>query len=127
MSGSSCSGSRYFLSFIDEHTDCIDVFPVIRKSDVHTQFKMDHAWLERKFDCTLKRVLSVTRGYYIGIKNYLQEKGIENGMLPSYYPNLNGMVEREIGGQLWNQPVPCLSMHPCPASSGLRQSTSLGT
>lgn len=94
MSVPSFSGCRYFVSFVDEHTGYIDIVPLIRKSDVLAQFKIFHAWLERKLDCILRTVQSDNGGEYIGIRDYLEEKGIEHRMSLPSSPNLNGMVER---------------------------------
>ena len=94
MSVSSFSGCNYYVSFIDEYTGYISIFPIMRKSDVLNKFKLFHPWLERKFKCTLKRVYSDRGGEYIALRSYLEDKGIEHTMSPSYSPNQNGIAER---------------------------------
>lgn len=94
MSVASLSGARYFVSFIDDYTGFIKIVPIARKSYVTLQFKVYHAWIERRFGCTVKRVHSNNGGEYVGMRPYLQEKGIEHTTSPPYSPGQNGMDER---------------------------------
>lgn len=90
----SFSGARYFVCFVDEFSGYIVVVPMIRKSEVLDKFKWYLAWVERKFDSTVKRVHSDNGGEIIALREYLFERGIEQTMAPSYSPNLNGIAER---------------------------------
>ena len=94
MSVSSFSEARYFVCFVDDYSGYITVIPITRKSDVRNNFICYHAWLERKFDCSIKRLHSDNGGEFVALAGYLKEKGIEQTMTPSYSPNLNGVAER---------------------------------
>ena len=94
MSIESFSGSKYFVSFIDEYSGYIVVVPVQRKSDVLAEFKRFEAWIERKHDCRIKRLHSDNGGEYIAMKAYLRQQGIEQTTSPSYSPNQNAIAER---------------------------------
>lgn len=94
MSVESFSGARYFVSFVDDYSGFIKIIPIAKKSDVKKRFIWYHAWLERKFVCSIKRLHSDNGGEFIALSDYLKEKGIEHTMSPSYSPNLNGVAER---------------------------------
>lgn len=94
MSVQSFSGANYFVSFIDDYSGFITIVPIANKSDVKRNFLWYQAWLERKFDCSIKRLHSDNGGEFIALASYLKEKGIEHTMSPSYSPNLNGVAER---------------------------------
>ena len=94
MSVASFSGARYFVIFVEEFSVYKTVVPISKKSDVKEQFILYQAWLERKFDCAIKRLHSDNGGEFVALRGYLKEQGIEQTMTPSYSPNLNGTAER---------------------------------
>ena len=94
MSVSSFSDCRYFVLFVDEFSGYINVVPIKHKSDVKREFQRYHAWIERKFGCTVKRIHSDNGGEFVALKEYLISKGIEQTMAPPYSPNMNGIAER---------------------------------
>lgn len=80
----SLGGNLYFVTFIDEHSGYIRVEYIRRKSEVAGKFCLFHAWLERKFNCVLKRLRSDGGGEYQALSSYLSENGIEWKMSPPY-------------------------------------------
>ena len=94
MSTPSFSNCRYFVSFIDEFSGYITIVPIHSKSEVKREFQRFHAWVERKFGCTVKRVHSDNGGEYFALKDYLIAQGIEQTMTPPYSPNMNAIAER---------------------------------
>ena len=56
MSIVSLGESRYFVTFIEEFSGYKSVVPIARKSDVANEFKKYHVWLERRYDCSIKRL-----------------------------------------------------------------------
>ena len=94
MSKPSLGGSRYFVTFIDEHSGYKIVIPIARKSDVAAEFQKYHVWLERKYDCSIKRLHCDGGGEYVALDPYIQSHGIERGFVPAYYKEQNGLAER---------------------------------
>lgn len=94
MSVTSFGGSRYYVTFIDEFSGFITVVPIARKSDVASAFKKYHPWLERKYDCKLKRLHCDGGGEYRALAGYLESEGIELQQTPPYSPEQNGIAER---------------------------------
>lgn len=87
MSVNSLGGGRYFVTFIDEHSDYVSVRFIEKKSEVATVIKPFRVWFECCFDCTVKKLHSDRGGEYICLKRYLQDHGIEWTCSPPYSPN----------------------------------------
>lgn len=94
MSVSSLGGSKYFVTFIDEYSGYVNVVPICKKSDVHSNFKKYQVWLERRYDCVMKLLYCDGGGEYKALDSYLELQGIERMRLPPYSPQQNGMAER---------------------------------
>lgn len=77
MACASVGGSKYCVTFIDEHSGYIHVVPIKLKSDVAAAFRKFHLWFERKFGCVVKCLHSDGGGEYLALNHYLQERGIE--------------------------------------------------
>lgn len=56
MSVPSFSGARYFVCFVDEYSGHKTVINIAQKSDLKRHFIWYHAWMERKFDCSTRRL-----------------------------------------------------------------------
>lgn len=78
ISTKSLGGSEYFVTFIDECSGYVTVVPIVRKSDVLREFRKYQAWLERRYDCTIKRLHCDCGGEYIGLDRYLVEKALRD-------------------------------------------------
>lgn len=94
MSIPSLGGSRYFVTFIDEYSNFVNVRFIEKKSEVASEFRSFKAWFERKFDCAIKRLHTDGGGEYIALKGYLKDQGIEWTYSPPYSSNQNGISER---------------------------------
>lgn len=94
MSCMSFSKSRYFVTFIDEYSRFVTVYPLHRKSDLEKLFPTFMAWFERRFHCVIRRLHSDGGGEYVGMKSLLEEKGIEHYKTPPHSPNQNPIAER---------------------------------
>ena len=94
MAVKSLGGAEYYVTFIDEYSGYITVFPISRKSDVLDKLRLFRPWFERKYDCKIKTLQCDGGGEYIGCDGYLREHGIERPENPSYCPEVNGMAER---------------------------------
>lgn len=62
MSFKSLGGSRYYVSFIDEHSGYTVIKPIAKKSDVSLQFRKFLVWFERKFATRIKKLHSDNGG-----------------------------------------------------------------
>ena len=94
MSGTSFSGCKYFVVFIDEYSGLKTVIPIIRKSDVEEAFTRYQARLERKIACKIKKFHSDDGREFIALEEYMVHQGIEQSMTSPHSPNLNGIAEK---------------------------------
>ena len=94
MSVAYFSGERFFVSLVDEYSGYISIIPILRKSYVLLHFRMYQAWIERKYECSIKRVHSDNGVEVISMRDFMSEKGIEQSRSPPYSPNLNCIAKR---------------------------------
>ena len=87
-------GSKYFISFIDDHTRHITVKFIRLKSDAEQQVRNHVAWNETQLERTPKAIRSDNGGEYIGMKPWLDSKGIEFQPSAPHSPAQNGAAER---------------------------------
>ncbi len=87
-------GSKYFISFIDDHTRLITVKFLCLKSDAEQHVKNYVAWNETQLERTLKALRCDNGGEYVGIKFWLDSKGIEFQPSAPHSPAQNGAAER---------------------------------
>lgn len=125
MSTPSFSGCLYFVTFNEEGTGYITVYHMVRNSDVISKFKIFKPWLEHKFSCSIKRLNTNGRGEYIGMKAYLEERGIKHHMAPRY-SNLTAL-RKEQTALLSKVQEQCWSMHHNQEIFGLKQYLMLPT
>lgn len=86
MSQVSLSGSRYYVSYIDEYSGFIRILPITRKSQVKEPFERYLAWAERKFNCKIKRLHRDNGGEYVSLEPFLSQRGMELSGSPPYSP-----------------------------------------
>ena len=120
MSVESFLGCRCFVIFIDEYSRYITVILIVRKSDVRDEFIKFHAWFERKFECTIKRLHSDRGGEFMALKEYLSTNGIEQPFSPAHSPNQNPIAERA-NRTIVESAHSMLEHAHLPRNSGLRQ------
>ena len=101
----SLGGSKYFVSFFDDHSKFAWIYPIQSKSDVFAKFK---AWLEMvenqhgtklkifRPGKTLKVLQSDNGGDYISSRmmRLLEKRGIKHRLTAPRNPHQNGVAER---------------------------------
>jgi Reverse transcriptase (RNA-dependent DNA polymerase)/gag-polypeptide of LTR copia-type/GAG-pre-integrase domain/Integrase core domain len=91
---SSLGGYKYFVSFIDEWTRYVTLYPMKHKSEVLDCFKNFHIHFENQNDVKIKTLHSDNGGEYAPVSKYLQEVGITSTRSAPYTPEANGIAER---------------------------------
>lgn len=89
-------GARFFVTFIDQASRYVTIFPIKAKSDVFSCFKIFHKSAEKITGQSLKALHSDGGGEYTGseMKKYLQDHGISFSMTCRDTPQQNGIAER---------------------------------
>ena len=91
------SGAHYFVTFIDDISRFIAVYPIKNKSDVLSSFKGFIASLETEFGRqVVKELHSDNGGEYIGkdFKSFCTRSGIKQVTTVPHTPQQNGIAER---------------------------------
>lgn len=96
MPCSSMSGSKYFLTFIDDHSRKTFVYFLKQKGDVFEKFKEWKALVENQTNKKLKVIRSDNGGEYVNSKfqNFLRQNGIRHETTVPHTPQQNGVAER---------------------------------
>lgn len=91
----SLGGSQYFVTFIDDHSRKVWVYPLKTKDQVLQVFKEFHASVERASGRKLKCLRTDNGGEYIGtFAAYCKSHGIRHEKVPPKTPQMNGVAER---------------------------------
>ncbi|GJP64102.1 hypothetical protein CLOP_g21127 [Closterium sp. NIES-67] len=93
----SLSGSRYFLTIVDDHTRAVWVYPLKSKGEVVAAVLKE--WMPRaQRECghKVKVIRSDNGGEFIGadFEGELKRKGIQHQLTVPYNPQQNGVAER---------------------------------
>ena len=91
------AGARYFVTFIDDKSRFISIYPIVRKSDVVSRFKEFVEKLERELGMrTVRQVISDNGGEYTGeaFRRFCKDKGIHQVTTIPHTPQQNGVSER---------------------------------
>ncbi|CAI7933701.1 unnamed protein product [Closterium sp. NIES-54] len=93
----SLSGSRYFLTIVDDHTRAVWVYPLKTKGEVATAVLKE--WMpraQRESGHKVKVIRTDNRGEFIGadFEAVLKKKGIQHQLTVPYNPQQNGVAER---------------------------------
>ncbi|GJP71593.1 hypothetical protein CLOP_g2412 [Closterium sp. NIES-67] len=93
----SLSGSRYFLTIVDDHTRAVWVYPLKSKGEVAVAVLKE--WMPRaQGECghKVKVIRSDNGGEFIGadFEGELKRKGIQHQLTVPYNPQQNGVAER---------------------------------
>ena len=97
MSVESLGGSKYFVTFIDDHSRYCEVHFLKRKSDVLEKFKAFDLACENKWGTRIKCIRSDCGGEYTGNKfeEYRKSRGIRHQATVPHSPQQNGVAERK--------------------------------
>ena len=92
----SIGGSRYFVSFIDEHSSWVTVYCVKQKSEVSDCFLSYQKFCERQHGRKIRILRSDRGGEYLsnGLQTHFDDTGIQHELTTAYTPHQNGMAER---------------------------------
>lgn len=93
----SIEGFRYYVTFIDDCTRFVWIFPLINKSDVLSQFVKFCAFVKTHFDSHIKVFQTDGGGEYNSkaFANFLDSQGILHQCTCPYTPQQNGVAERK--------------------------------
>ena len=96
MKMESLGGARYFVTFIDDYSRCVTVYPIAHKSEVLDKFKEWEAAVTNQVDYKIKTLRTDNGGEYMSaeFQNFLKEKGIHHETTVPHSPQQNGIAER---------------------------------
>ena len=86
-------GALYFVTFIDEHSRNIWVYPLKSKDQVLDVFKQFQALSERQTGKKLKCIRTDNGGNIGPFDNYCKSQGIPHQKTPLKTPQLKGLAE----------------------------------
>ena len=96
MKTESLGGAKYFVTFIDDYSRCVAVYPMKQKSETLSKFKKFEALVTNETGLTIKTLRTDNGGEYMSkeFQDLLQEKGIRHETTVPYSPEQNGVAER---------------------------------
>ena len=96
MSAESLGGAEYFLTFIDDNTRNVWVYPLKHKDEVFDRFLKWKALVERSSGRKLKVLRTDNGGEYTSTKfeDYLKAEGVRHERTVAKTPEQNGVAER---------------------------------
>ncbi|KAI5313383.1 hypothetical protein L3X38_042557 [Prunus dulcis] len=94
MTTSTLGGSRYFVTFIDDHSRKVRAYGLRTKDQVYEVFKQFHASVERETSRSLKCICTDNGGEYMGaFRNYCRGNGIRHERSVPKTLQHNGIAE----------------------------------
>jgi transposase InsO family protein len=89
-------GYKYFISFIDDCSKSVFLYPMKFKSDSFSCFKVFRATFEKMNNHEIKSLRTDNGGEYMSkdFEQYLESAGIRHEPGPPHSPQLNGVAER---------------------------------
>ena len=92
----SLGGLRYFVSFINDYSRRLWVYPIKKKSDVFPIFKDFKARVELESEKTIKFLRTDNEGQYIDgdFIKFCKQEGIQRQFIVPHAPQQNGVAER---------------------------------
>jgi len=92
----SLGGARYFVSFIDDYSRRCWVYPIKKKADVCSVFKVFKAQVELQSEKKIKCLLTDNGGEYTSneFAEFCNQQGIKRQFTTAYTPQQNGVAER---------------------------------
>ena len=91
----SMDGYKYYLSFVDDFTHFVCLFPMQVKSEVYILFKQFHNYVERQFSKKIRSVQMDLGTEYKPLYAYFREMGIERRNSCPHTHQQMGRVERK--------------------------------
>ncbi len=95
MKTTSCGGTRYFVTFIDDFSKTTHVYLLKVKGEVFEKFKAYKALMEIHFDVNIKTLQFNNKGKFVSknFDDFLCECGIQLQTSAPYTPQQNGVAE----------------------------------
>ena len=92
----SCRGAEYFLTFTDDKTRYVWVYPLKQKGDVFNQFLEWKAAAEKSSGHKVKTLRTDNGGEFTSteFENYLKTEGVKHELTVAKTPEQNGVAER---------------------------------
>ncbi|PLW39423.1 hypothetical protein PCASD_08000 [Puccinia coronata f. sp. avenae] len=89
-------GYRYFITFVDDYSKFLTVYPMKNKSDSFSCFKIFRAFFEKSGSHKIQALQTDNGGKYLSAEftTYLITSGIRHDPGPPHSPQLNGVAER---------------------------------
>ncbi|XP_028799232.1 uncharacterized protein LOC114754600 [Neltuma alba] len=89
------TGTRWFITFIDDHTRVTWVYLMKEKSETLQIFKNFHSFVKTQFQTPIKVLRSDNAKEYVSgaFREFLEEQGIHHQTLCVYTPQQNGVAE----------------------------------
>jgi hypothetical protein len=96
MKTESFGGAKYFVTFIDDYSRCVTVYPMKHKSEVLEKFKEWEAAVTNEPECKIKILRTDNGGEYTSteFEDFLKRKGIRHETTVPHSPQQNGVAER---------------------------------
>lgn len=91
----STTGTKYYVSFLDDYSKFVWLFPIKLKSDVESIFLQFQAYVEKHFECKIKSVQFDWDGEFQCLNNYYKQNGIHYRLACPYTHQQNGSIERK--------------------------------
>ncbi|KAL5839769.1 hypothetical protein ACOSQ4_012377 [Xanthoceras sorbifolium] len=89
------SGTRFFLTIVDDFTRCIWIFLMQHKSETQNILKFFIDFAQTQFHAYVKAVRVDNGSEFLSMKNFFRLHGIEYQRTCVYTPQQNGFVERK--------------------------------
>ena len=96
MQTASFGGAKYFVTFIDDYSRYVKIYPLKSKDQVAEKFCEFEAEVTNECDSKIKTLRTDGGGEYMSIKfkEYLKSKGIRHEITVPHTPQQNGVAER---------------------------------
>ena len=92
----SIGGARYFITFIDDHSNWSVVYPMHKESEAFHYYKLFANYAQTHTGRKIKVLRSDQGGEYVSdeFQTHLNEAGTQHQMTPACTPEQNGVAER---------------------------------
>ena len=92
----SVGGSRYFITFVDDHSNWVVVYTMRNKSEAFAKYKLFEKFAETHTGRKVKVLRTDRGGEYLSteFKSYLDTNGTQHQLTTAYTPQQNGVAER---------------------------------
>jgi histone deacetylase 1/2 len=91
----STTGAKYYVSFLDDYSKFLWLFPIHLKSDVERIFLNFQTYVEKQFDRKIKAIQSDWGGEYRRLNTYFHQNGINHRLACPHTHQQNSFIERK--------------------------------